>query len=188
MKKLINPLFVLFFVFASIGCNKSEVLTVENDKETDAYAIPILFTDSKSLSDGILVGTKKELINILNADGFSKVKSASSVNKVFVPSVIGTTNPRDPFDPTLDCWNEINTIYEQLYPEALVIANRYCREVLLCIGCPDGGLVASMIVSPTSIKCTQIAAAESLLSVFKVPGGFDGGQVTDYINQSANKR
>jgi hypothetical protein len=187
MKKLTNQLLVLFFIIATIGCNKREVLTVESESKKDSYAIPVLVADSKSLKNGVLVGSKKELLNIISTDGVSAVKSASNVNKVFVPTGTGTTDPRDPFDPTLDCWEEINAIYEQLYPEALVIANRYCREVLLCIGCPDGGLVATMVVKPTSIKCIQVLEAESQISVFSVSGGFDGKDIVEYINRSASK-
>jgi len=187
MKKLTNQLLVLFFFIGTIGCNKTEVLTGQNETDKDSYAIQVLVTDSKSLNNGILVGSKKELEKIFSTEGFSTVKSASNINKVLIPTGTGVSDPRDPFDPTLDCWDEINAIYQQFYPEALVIANRHCREVLLCIGCPNGGLVATMVVKPTSIKCIKVLEAESQISIFDISGGFDGKDIAEYINNSAIK-
>lgn len=187
MKKLTNQLLVLFFVMAMIGCNKTEVLTVKNPEKLDTYSVPVLQFDGKDKSNGILVGSKKELLEIIKTDGFSLVKSASNVNKVFIPGGTGVKEPRDPSDPSTNCWNEINAAYQAIYPEALAVANSRCEDVFICVGCPSGGLWAIMVVSPTSIKCIEVFEADAQISVFNSSGGFDGKDVAEYINRLRSK-
>lgn len=187
MKKYVNQLFVLVLVWSLVGCNKTELVTVATEKEPEQYAIPVLFADSKEITNGILVGSKSELFDVIKSENLGIVKSASNVNKVFIPTGTVGPRPKDPVDPSNGCWDHIFAIYEMLYPEALAVANAHCRDVLLCIGCPDG-LTATMVVKPNSIKCITILTAEAQVSLFNVSGGFDGGKVTDYITQSSNRR
>ncbi|MCA5004687.1 hypothetical protein [Sphingobacterium bovistauri] len=196
MKNFVTHMLLLFVLSTTMSCNKTEELSIESARESEIYAIPILhFEGKEKMTKGIVVGNHSEMMKIIKDDGFSIVKLASNVNKVFIPVTGATSRPDSPYDPILDpvdptkyCWDEINTIYQSLYPQALAMANRECREVMLCIGCPSGGLTATMVVKPTSIQCAQIVNVQLQLSVLDVDGGLDGKDVADYINQNSSKK
>ncbi|HRO83696.1 MAG TPA: hypothetical protein PK110_02625 [Niabella sp.] len=183
MKKSITiSSIIILLVIGILSCQKQEIPVNEETVSTQQFAGKSLFVNEKGESEGaIIVGSNDELKAAFdNKEGYM-VRKASQSNNIFLP--VGPVTPADPFK---GCWKEIKDYYNAHYSTWLAQANATCRDVLVCLTCPNagGGLYVLYVIKPTSIKCKEALAAWESIKEFNIrKANYDSPEVADFIRK-----
>lgn len=176
-------------MFTLTSCDKDDTEPIEpvQDKEMFAMGIEVR-SDTGLMEKGILVGTEPELKKAIQGnEGEIYLTKESQANNIYIPNPdVGVSGD----DTTDDCWNEITSYYNNNYNIWLQKANEYCKDVSICLTCPEagGGLYVLYVIEPNSINCItdeelDFSLAYALKPFPYDPGDYESEEVSMYIKR-----
>lgn len=158
MKKYFSITLILALavtVFSS--CKKDQV---KPDETEITYAADMrIMADGADPVNATLIGSKDQLNKAIDNPKGALVQRIATGGNVFSPVL-------DPIDSYAMCWAEVDAYYAAHIEEWQAIANRECREFLVCIGCPNagGGLFVMYAIKP---NCKEAVFVKDTFELYK---------------------